>query len=288
MRKIITFTILVVAINQFAIAQQKGLVNDPDGYTNIREGRSSSTKIIGRVLEGQEFLYYTDESSNWWKVKFESENKNTIIGYIHNSRIKPVSDNQTTFLYHEFEPTASDFRILKRNISKEDLPHYYVIESVDLKGRVIELKFCDQGGVISDNLCYLTPWYKFEYPNENTIIVHHFESDGSKQSVFECDTWYKTTYTIDNTKTRILDSEIEYDFDIEKLANYLEWTVEEVNSDLKKRYDNQPKPIIIIGYGKSYSKLNGKFPIREEFEIEDFSYTGLEYEEMKEIIKNYR
>lgn len=288
MRKIITFIILVVAINQFAIAQQKGLINDPDGYTNIREGKSSSTKIIGRILEEQEFLYYSDDSSNWWKVEIELENKSTIIGYIHNSRIKPVSNDQTTILYHEFEPTASDFRITKRNISKEVLPPYYLVESVDSKGRVIELKFYDEEGVLSDNLCDLTPWIKYEYPNENTIIVHHFESDGSKQSVFECETWYKTTYTIDDSKTRILDSKIEYSFNIQELANDLGWTVEQLKAEMKSRYENQPKPSTISGYWKSVSKLNGKFPIREKFDIERYSYIGLEYEEVKEIIKNYR
>jgi SH3-like domain-containing protein len=65
--------------DEFPIPAQ---IQDPDGFTNIRVGRSTNSSIIGTVREGELFYVHPDASS-WWKVK----TRNQISGFIHKSRI---------------------------------------------------------------------------------------------------------------------------------------------------------------------------------------------------------
>lgn len=44
------------------------VINDPEGFTNIRAEPSSSSTIVGKVLEGEKFLTY-QQSGAWWRVR---------------------------------------------------------------------------------------------------------------------------------------------------------------------------------------------------------------------------
>ena len=61
----------------------KYYISDPDGYTNVREGKSTSSKILGTVKSGEK-IEVLDTTGNWWQVM----TKDNEIGYIHKSRIK--------------------------------------------------------------------------------------------------------------------------------------------------------------------------------------------------------
>ena len=61
----------------------KYYISDPDGYTNVREGESTSSKIIATVDSGLP-IRVLDTTGNWWQVM----TKDNEIGYIHKSRIK--------------------------------------------------------------------------------------------------------------------------------------------------------------------------------------------------------
>ena len=61
----------------------KYYISDPDGYTNVREGKSTSSKIITTVDSGLP-IRVLDTTENWWQVM----TKDNEIGYIHKSRIK--------------------------------------------------------------------------------------------------------------------------------------------------------------------------------------------------------
>ena len=61
----------------------KYYISDPDGYTNVREGKSTSSKIITTVDSGLP-IRVLDTTGNWWQVM----TKDNEIGYIHKSRIK--------------------------------------------------------------------------------------------------------------------------------------------------------------------------------------------------------
>ncbi len=70
-------------------AQTVGVINDPDGYTNIRSNEGTDSKVVGELKEGDSFLYYADEKSSWWKVTTTPHFGKPIEGYVHKSRIQP-------------------------------------------------------------------------------------------------------------------------------------------------------------------------------------------------------
>ena len=290
MRFLALLIILLFGVPELAHSQEPGFINDPDGYTNIRKGQSSNTAIVGTILDGERFLYYPTSNSNWWKVEF-TKDENKLTGFVHNSRIQPEyqigpnSGLNHKQVFHRFERTASSFKTSKRNISPSDLPMNYFIETIDDQGRVTDIKFMENGKIIENRLCYLSPWIKYEYPDSKTIISYNLNYDGSKLSSIECDMWYKTVYTLDDSQTKILRTQIEYAIDTAQLIAY-GWKEDELQrapEGLKKA--EQPRPIAIAGYMKSSAKLNGKFPVSDRFKLKSLYYMGLEYEELKRILE---
>ncbi|MCV9385815.1 SH3 domain-containing protein [Reichenbachiella ulvae] len=65
-----------------------GVINDPDGYTNVRSRPNSNSKIVYRIEEGVEFKFWRDENYDWWKVHLRPDGEKTLInGFMHKSRI---------------------------------------------------------------------------------------------------------------------------------------------------------------------------------------------------------
>ena len=62
------------------------VINDPDGYTNVRSGMSTKTDIIDRLYEGEHYEVYPTSNTNWWRVKTQ----NYVKGYVHKSRIRII------------------------------------------------------------------------------------------------------------------------------------------------------------------------------------------------------
>lgn len=71
-----------ISYSDFALA----IIQDDDGYTNIRSGPGSKYEILFTISENEYFLVEKDVS-NWWTVKNGSN-----LGYIYRSRVKFVSD----------------------------------------------------------------------------------------------------------------------------------------------------------------------------------------------------
>jgi hypothetical protein len=44
------------------------VIDDPEGFTNIRSERSAKSRILGKVLDGEKFLTYK-QSGAWWRVR---------------------------------------------------------------------------------------------------------------------------------------------------------------------------------------------------------------------------
>ena len=59
-----------------------GEINDPDGYTNVREGKSSKSEIVFKVYEGDKFEIINNRDENWWLVEYNGKQ-----GYIYSDRI---------------------------------------------------------------------------------------------------------------------------------------------------------------------------------------------------------
>lgn len=82
------FLLMVLVISTSAKAQDLlGIIDDPDGYTNVRKGPGKDYPIVGRV-ERNEVFYTEDSIGNWlsiWAIE------KSISGYIHSSRVKRLS-----------------------------------------------------------------------------------------------------------------------------------------------------------------------------------------------------
>ncbi|MFQ3577143.1 MAG: SH3 domain-containing protein [Cytophagales bacterium] len=62
------------------------LINDKDGYVNLREGKSTDSKIIIRIPDKAEVELLENEKPNemcWCQVKYKEK-----VGYVHKSRLR--------------------------------------------------------------------------------------------------------------------------------------------------------------------------------------------------------
>lgn len=50
----------------------RGVINDPDGFTNVRARQSTSSKVVATVKHGEVFDFEADEGAQWCKVKLAS------------------------------------------------------------------------------------------------------------------------------------------------------------------------------------------------------------------------
>lgn len=88
----VTMLLTLVAVSaQDLSSYKKAVINDPDGYTNVREGKSVNYDVIAKIYENEVFYTYPSNSSNWYPVI----TKNGTKGYVHNSRISFLSNNNS-------------------------------------------------------------------------------------------------------------------------------------------------------------------------------------------------
>jgi hypothetical protein len=188
-------------------------------------------------------------------------------------------------IYHEFEPTASGFKILKWNINKDHLPRLYVQENIDKLGRVAELKFCENGKTMTGQLCYLDTWITYQYPNDSTIISITLDSKGNFGGSYECENPYKVTYHLSKNKRKILKTNEEYF--IADTAWYLRngWTKNKLEMGIKTLLSEQKTHIVVEYYDISYNKLNGLYPVSKEFTPQDYINNSPEGIEIEKALK---
>lgn len=63
----------------------RAVIDDPDGYTNIRSQKNAKSQITARVVRGEQFYTYMQDG-NWWQVRTQQGK----MGYMHISRIKLI------------------------------------------------------------------------------------------------------------------------------------------------------------------------------------------------------
>jgi hypothetical protein len=64
--------------------QVRGMIDDPDGFVNLRKGKSTDSAVVAKVKENEVFRFEADEDSEWCKVTLRSGKT----GWMHGSRIR--------------------------------------------------------------------------------------------------------------------------------------------------------------------------------------------------------
>ena len=73
-------------------SQDKAIIDDPDGYTNVRD--KPAGKVIDKIYENEIF---TVESQNgdWWSIKLFNGSD----GFVHNSRVKLINTSSCNWCW---------------------------------------------------------------------------------------------------------------------------------------------------------------------------------------------
>lgn len=74
--------------------QNKFEIFDKDGYTNLRADKNSSSKIIDKLISGEE-IKIIESLDDWWYIK----TKTGKTGYVHKSRVR-VKEENNSILYN--------------------------------------------------------------------------------------------------------------------------------------------------------------------------------------------
>lgn len=69
---------------------QMALINDPDGYTNVRVNPDGKAEIVAKIVDGERFFFDEVQGSKWVKVYRTADADAECIGYMHSSRVMPV------------------------------------------------------------------------------------------------------------------------------------------------------------------------------------------------------
>lgn len=72
-----------VVDSRFAMS---AVIDDPDGFTNLRSGRGTQFQVIGQVMDGEVF-FTSIQQEPWWQVRTETGS----VGYMHRSRIRLIN-----------------------------------------------------------------------------------------------------------------------------------------------------------------------------------------------------
>lgn len=72
-----------------SLSYKIGVIDDPDGYTNMRAGNGIDKEIIEKVNSGEHFLIISSDG-DWWKIMTPS----CKTGYMHNSKIKIIEGEE--------------------------------------------------------------------------------------------------------------------------------------------------------------------------------------------------
>ena len=130
MKHFISLFFLIFIGKTFAqVGSNIGIINDADGYTNIRKEASTKSQIVGKILQN-EYFFYEEYNSNWCKITTQ----NKVKGFVHKSRIKNIDENQVICLKISFEDnseerinrTARDTILSVFSLKDSDFPFFII------------------------------------------------------------------------------------------------------------------------------------------------------------------
>lgn len=74
-------------------------INDPDGYTNVREKPNTSSNVLYKIVDGEQFIVSNRMCGDWYRIISFGKRNN---GWIHRSRVNKKS-MAPEFLHNEYK-----------------------------------------------------------------------------------------------------------------------------------------------------------------------------------------
>lgn len=200
MSKYLRLFFLLISFSSFG---QLAIINDPDGYTNIREEPDGKSEVIHKVYDNQVFwIDYVEgvDEGDWIPAyipknmsSFYDSNQGMIRGFIHKSRVrylkklKVPSPSEIKFRYQ-----TKSFEKSKHHIQLQDDKWVTFIDGKSVWGTDGEYPRTEIEGITAEingkkidihrafysNLYECMNTFKF-YKNGSTYFIHNWNSDGA-------------------------------------------------------------------------------------------------------------
>jgi len=89
------FALVILFVSFYCVtyAQTYAVINDKDGFVNVRKDKTASSLIVGKIYDDSIFSYDDEDldKSGWVKIHKQDFNKEGVEGYITKSRIFNLS-----------------------------------------------------------------------------------------------------------------------------------------------------------------------------------------------------
>ena len=147
-KSILTLTFLVVCAITANAQLFSGLVNDPDGYANIRTKPTTSAPVLYEKESG-DLIFYSPMNNGWSKV-YKENDTSTFLGYMSTSRIKRINisemsdpgeeDDEPTYISGEIVDPQDSYV----NIRKGPGTNYAIVGRLDVGTFILYIPYNDK------------------------------------------------------------------------------------------------------------------------------------------------
>ena len=110
--------LVLLLIFSFQLSAQIAIIQDKDGYTNVRAQPNAKAKVIYVLHDAEMFEYNMEDNTTDWVKVFIRKNKfdihpwaedNNLIGYIHRSRLLYIGQLTMDEVLCSFKPIVKPF-----------------------------------------------------------------------------------------------------------------------------------------------------------------------------------
>ena len=172
MKSIILFIFLTISFSVHAAEFKEGVINDIDGYVNVREQPQGNARVVGKLYDYEgKFDYIPSNTSSWWYIEHR-----TIKGYVHKSRISPYkiqSDANSCECSSEYFMGEKLKPAFSKKVGNTDLSACGSVHQSDGKNKVLldtfALQNCSTGELLMDAQGYYI-YHFMEYTNDGVVI----------------------------------------------------------------------------------------------------------------------
>ncbi|MDN5214726.1 hypothetical protein QQ020_21790 [Fulvivirgaceae bacterium BMA12] len=199
----ITLTIILTVLTFQCSIGQVAIIQDPDGWTNVRKEPNGQSKIIHKIYENEVFWYddeTTDHQKDWISIYIPKNDyclgksePPYLAGFIHKSRLLPLEKlDPCKGKAFSFKYVLSEFNPTNRIIDKQDGKWITQIDGRPVWGtdgnlpkiQVDDIVVEIDGQLLIINKVFYADLYECNhafsvYKNGEIYFVHQWNSDGA-------------------------------------------------------------------------------------------------------------